>query len=91
MKNRNVEAKRLEKDMERQAEELAGVESPWIYSYWAEGLKQVTIPLQEQGAEPATCDVRSNYLKPLLYLSAASPTSFCCLILATSSSLMGLH
>jgi hypothetical protein len=37
-----------------QSEEPVGVESPWIYSYWAEGLKQFTIPLQEQGAEPAT-------------------------------------
>ena len=41
-----------------QAEAFTDVESPWIYSYWAEGLKQLTIPLQEQGAAPASYRVK---------------------------------
>jgi len=39
-------------------------ESPWIYSYWAEGLTKCSIPLQEQGAEPASYTVKLHLADP---------------------------
>jgi len=46
------------------SEALTGVESPWIYSYWAEGLEKLSIPLQEQGAEPANYRVTLHFVVP---------------------------
>ncbi len=47
-----------------QSEELTGAESPWVYSYWAQGLKRLTIPLQEAGSPAANYTLTLHVMPP---------------------------
>ena len=46
------------------SEDLTGIDSPWIYSYWAEGLRRLTIPLQEPASEPAQYTITLHFAPP---------------------------
>lgn len=43
--------------------EIAGTGTPWLYTSWAEGLEQLTLPLLGPGDEPADYTVRLHFAR----------------------------
>jgi hypothetical protein len=44
-----------------EAVDRTGIDNPWLYSSWADGLKELTLPLLGEGDAPATYTVRLHF------------------------------
>jgi outer membrane protein assembly factor BamB len=49
------------RDINEEFTRITGTETPWLYTSWAEGLTQLTLPLLGEGDDPATYAVRLHF------------------------------